>query len=458
MLVISWLKKIPRCFQGKYLTHPITLIVSLIIGITIGLSSPLLAHWIAPMGEIYLSLLKMCVLPIVLFSITLRIGQLVSQKDTSQYLQKIFFVFVGAGFFCSVVSVVMGNIASPTRGIKPETLTNLGILINEQKIKIAIPFYSQEITTNKSLFDDFFAQLIPDNIFAALANNQTLQVIVFSLIFGLALGLIRKESDQNYPIFDILDNLNSSFKKLMNSLVLLLPFGLCSLIAVQVSDTGFSAIQTMSKFFMVSIFLFLLIYGVVIFILCYQSKCSLYKVIVSLKEPTILALGTRSALASMPSALLVMSEDLDFRRQSSELIMPLTITIGRFGQIAYFTLASVAVAPIYIEKNPFNLGNLTLIILYSMLAGVASAGATGIANLDSLSIIWSPLSIPLEPFRTLLIAIDPLVEPFRTLATLLTGMAVTAVIADKNEKPIRSMSIEDSLELQNDQNSLENLS
>ena len=214
----------------------------------------------------------------------------------------------------------------------------------------------------------------------------------------------------------------------------------------------------MGKFFMVSILLFSIIYGVVIFVLCYQSKCSLYKVVLSLKEPVILALGTRSALASMPSALLVMSEYFNFRRQSSELIMPLTITIGRFGQIAYFTLASVAVAPIYIEKNPFNLGNLTLIILYSILAGVASAGATGIANLDSLSIIWSPLSIPLEPFRTLLIAIDPLVEPFRTLATLLTGMAVTAVIADKNEKPIITTSIEESLELPNDQNSLENMS
>lgn len=432
------LKRLPLFFKAKYLTNPVTLVSSLLIGILIGLFSPFLAMYIAPIGQIYLSLLKMCVLPIVLFSITLRIGQLVSQNDTNQYLKKIFIVFLGAGGLISFLSVIIGNIASPTRGIKPETLKDLGILVNEQKIKIAIPFYSQDISDSQSLVDNFFSQLIPDNIFAALANNNTLQVIIFSLIFGLALGFIHQKNEENTPVFAILDNLNSSFKKLMNSLVLLLPFGLCSLMAVQINNTGFSSIKTMGKFFIVSIIMFFIIYALGIITLCYCSKSSFKKVMIALKDPVILALGTRSALASMPSALSVMSDSLKFRRQSSELIMPLTITIGRFGQIAYFTLASIAVIPIYLTDEPFNIANMVLIILYSILAGVASAGATGIANLDSLSIIWSPLSIPLEPFRTLLIAVDPLVEPFRTLATLLTGMAVTAVIADKNEKPLKA--------------------
>ncbi len=445
MLVIDLLKKMPGFFQGKYLKHPVTLIASLSIGVIIGLFFPILAKMMAPIGQIYLSLLKMCVLPIVLFSITLRIGQLVSQQHTRQYLKKILFVFLGASILSSVISVIIGNIASSRIDIN-EKLKDLGILVNEEKISIAIPFYSPEPSSGKSLLDEFFVQLIPENIFASLANNQTLQVIVFSLIFGFSLGLICKETEGNYPIFDILDNLNSSFKKLMDSLVLLLPFGLCSLIAVQVSNTGLSPFKTMRTFFMISVVMFLIIYMAGIFVLFYQSKCSFKKVIIALKEPVILALGTRSALASMPSALLVMSDTLNFCPERSELIMPLTITIGRFGQIAYFTLASVFVAAIYIKENPFNLGNVTLIILYSILAGVASAGATGIANLDSLSIIWSPFSIPLEPVRTLLIAIDPLVEPFRTLGTLLTGMAVTAIIADQRVTTIKDLS--------NEQNSL----
>ncbi len=411
-----------------WLRNPWVLISSLVIGVSIGLLEPDFAALIAPFGQLYLLLLKMSVLPILVTVITISIGRLIQSSNIKSYIKRILSVFFLTQILVSVIGVVITFIWKPGKNLNQETLTNLGVLVNKSGIDLEIsingPLPPPEATLG---LDSFLFNLIPDNIFTALSEGETLKVLFFSIIFGLALGVQGKQV-KNEAIFDIFESIYQAFNKLINWLTLLLPFGMCSLLAFQISQTGLDVLFAMINFVLTGLATFMFIYVVFTIIIWQRSKTSLFQVFFAAKEPTILALATSNAFVCLPSAINSLTECLKFNRQTTDLIFPLTITIGRFGQIVYFSLASLFVVQLY--QTDLSWGGLIIIIMGSILAGMASSGATGIVTLATLSIVLQPLGLPLEAVLVLLIAIDPMMDPLRTLCNVHTGIVATAMIAD----------------------------
>ena len=158
-----------------------------------------------------------------------------------------------------------------------------------------------------------------------------------------------------------------------------------------------------------------------------QARKPLGQVFAATEEPTIVALATSSALATMPVAIVALTEKLGFDRRATDMVLPLAIAIGRFGQITYFVMASLFTVELY--DKAITPGLLVLVIVGSIMGGIASSGATGIVTLGTLAIVLQPLDIPLEASLVLFYAIDPFIDPIRTLCTLHTGMAATAVVS-----------------------------
>jgi Na+/H+-dicarboxylate symporter len=247
------------------------------------------------------------------------------------------------------------------------------------------------------------------------------------MIFGVSLGLVKAPTTA--ALFDTLDSLYRSFNQVIHWLTYLLPFGLCSLLADQLSQVGVEVLLSMVDFVVAAIATFALIYLICTLIIWRRSGVGLWPTVLALKDPTILSLATSSSLACLPAAITSLSENLKFNAQTTNLVTPLAITLCRFGSVIYFASATLFVMQLY--QRDLGLASLGIVIVGSILAGMATSGVTGILTLTMLGLVLDPLKLPLEAVLVLFIAIDPLMDPFRTLGIVHTGMAATALVAER---------------------------
>lgn len=413
-------------FSIEWLRSPWIVLLSVIAGVYIGTSFKSVATAIAPVGNLYLGLLKMCVLPILLSAISNSIGRLMQSHNAKQYVRRILIVFPSALLAVSCLSALIAAITGPGRNLSATTLANLGGLINQSSIDLEIslsgPIVAEETGPN---IGSFLINMVPENIFLALSEGQTLQVLIFAIVFGVSLGLVKTSSTN--ALFDTLDSIYRTFNQVIHWLTYLLPFGLCSLLAYQISRIGLDVLFSMVNFVVVMLGIFILVYILSTLVIFGRSRQPFWHVVKAIKDPTILALATTSSLACLPAAISSLSEELQFDRQTADLVTPLSITLCRFGSVVYFAAATLFVVQLY--QKPLTPGALLMVVVGSILAGMATSGVTGILTLTMLGLVLDPLKLPLDAVLVLFVAVDPIMDPFRTLSIVHTGMATTSMIA-----------------------------
>ncbi|MFG6094535.1 cation:dicarboxylase symporter family transporter [Leptothoe sp. ISB3NOV94-8A] len=412
----------------KWLRSPWAILISVALAIYVGTTHQEFAILLAPLGNFYLGLLKMCVLPILLAAITTSIGRLMQSSNAAQYIKRILVIFPLGLLSASGLTVILAAMMGPGRNLSTKTLESLGVLVNNSGIDLEMALTGPIPEESSRGMASFLISLVPENIFNALSQGETLKVLIFSIIVGISLGLIRDRVTE--PCFDILEAIYKTFNQLIDWLTMILPLGLFSLLAYQLSQQGLDVMLSMINFVIATLVTFLVIYVLSTIVVWQQSKMPIIKVLSALREPTILALATSSSLACLPSAIAQLTEALNFSRQTVNLVTPLSITLCRFGSVIYFALGSVFVMQLY--DKPIGPVSIMVVIVGSIFAGMATAGVTGILTLTMLGIVLEPLQLPLEAVLVLFVAIDPIMDPFRTLGIVHTGIATTAVIADKS--------------------------
>jgi len=330
-----------------------------------------------------------------------------------------------------MIAVIIATLLGPGRNLTTATLKTLGVLVNQSGVDLEMSLSGPLPTAETPNASVVIESLVPDNIFAALSEGQTLKVLLFSIIFGISLGLVKTQS--TVALFDILDSLYRAFNQVIHGLTYLLPFGLCSLLAFQLSQVGADVLLSMVNFVAVAIATFGLIYIISTLIIWRRANAPFWHILGALKDPTILALATSSSLACLPAAITSLSEELKFDDQTTHLVTPLAITLGRFGSVAYFASSTLFVTQLY--QRDLGPSGLIVVIIGSIFAGMATSGVTGVLTLTMLGLVLEPLKLPLEAVLVLFIAIDPLMDPLRTLGIVHTGMATTALIADLDPSP-----------------------
>ncbi|WP_017299050.1 dicarboxylate/amino acid:cation symporter [Nodosilinea nodulosa] len=426
-MVTSRKAYLPHQASIEWLRSPWAILISSGMGVFIGTAHPQVAVWIAPFGTLYLGLLKMCVLPILLSAITNSLGRLMQSHDARQYVQRIAVVFPLSLLTVSAIAVAIAALAGPGRDLSTETLQTLGVLVNQSGVDLEMALSGPLPEASTGSVTTLVDSMVPDNIFAALSEGQTLKVLLFAMIFGVSLGLVKAPTTA--ALFDTLDSLYQAFNKVIYGLTYLLPFGLCSLLAYQLSQVGVAVLLSMVDFVVVAIATFALIYLVSTLVIWRRSGLNFWPTLLALKDPTILSLATSSSLACLPAAITSLSDTLKFNPQTTNLVTPLAITLCRFGSVIYFASATLFVMQLY--QRDLGLAGLGIVIMGSILAGMATSGVTGVLTLTMLGLVLEPLKLPLEAVLVLFIAIDPLMDPFRTLGIVHTGMAVTTLIADQ---------------------------
>jgi len=419
-------------FKLEWLLSPWTILVSMSIGIAIGVFSKNTAAAIAPVGNIYLALLQMCILPILLSAVASSLGGLVRSKKTKGSIKHIVVVLATGLVLTSLIGVVCGLIGRPGQGLGEETMDVLGNLVHESESDIDLEMFffidMPDPDAGPSLVN-FLQEIIPPNVMASMTNGRNLQVLFFAVTLGIASGFIPKRKSDS--LLNLLEGIYLAFSKVISWAMYILPIGLCCLIAEQVSQIGVDILLAMTKFVAVFTVCCILIFVISTITIWQCSKRRLTEVLSGMKDTIIIALATRSSLATIPSALDAMHTKLGFDKTNTNLIVPLGITICRFGSIVYFAVATIFVAQLY--NAHLGVQGLFIALVGSILAGMATSGATGVLTLTMMLLVFEPLGLPFEAVLVLFIAIDPIVDPLRTLIIVYPACASSALISGQEQ-------------------------
>lgn len=401
------------------------------IGVLLGAYNKDLAALLAPYGKIYLSFLQMCILPVLLSAVGSSLGGLMKSKDTTGSLKRMAVVFAIVLTVTCVFGMAGGLIGRPGSGLNEETQSVLGNLINksESDLDLVMSFSGPNVATDETPeMMDFLTGIIPKNVAQSMAGGRNLQVLFFAIILGIAVGTIPKKQSDNLLI--ALDAIYLTFSKVIKWAMYILPFGLLCLLADQVANIGVDVLLAMTKFIAVFYIAALIFFIINLLVIWYHSDTSFLKVLLGLKEPIIIVLATRSSLATIPAALSALHDKLAFDKETTNLLVPLGVTIGRFGNVFFFAFSTIFIAQLY--DVSLGLQGLLIVFIGSIFGGMATSGATGVLTLSMMLIVLDPLGLPFEAVLVLFIAIDPIIDPMRSLLIVNTACTATTMIAETN--------------------------
>jgi proton glutamate symport protein len=411
----------------KKISAPYFLLISITLGIGLGMLAPEFSKSIEFIGRIYVDLLKLCVLPILFSAICISTAQLINIPDSRKLIFKLTFTLLATQFLVGALALAAGLVFQPGGGINEQTLASLGGQINVSGINYEIALNSPPKVDTENPFLNLISSTIPSNIFEALSESRSLQVVFFSILFGVSLGLMKASSSNR--ILLALEEVYTSFRMIIKWLTAILPLGLFSLISAQIAKTGFATIALMGKFVIITSVTLILIYIVNLVMLWVRSGQSFRTVLKSSREYSMITMATSNSSAGMPSAIYALTEKLKFDAQVVNAVLPISIIAFRYGVVTYFTLVTVFAAQLYSVPIGFNEG--LLIIIGSMFGAVASSGSAGVATLPALEIVFKPLALPLDSVLVLLIAIDPVLNPLRATTNISASMVGSSFIAPR---------------------------
>lgn len=416
----------------SFLLSPYSMLVGLISGILIGLFQTEWVPYIGPFGHIYLTALQMCIAPILLSAISLNIGRLIQSSLGGVYLKKIVVIMLLILLIISFVGLIAALGFKPGAELGHETLQKLGSVINKSTLAPDLDVllgkdYALKIAPESGIMK-FMNRLVTDNIFKSLSNGMNLQILFFAIVFGVALGNLSKEKSIHF--LEIIEAVYLSVTKIVNWLMYLLPFGLAGLLATQFSTVDIGVLFAMTKFVVIMISIYAFVFVIGSFVIAYYTGKKAWDAIMIIEKPILIALGTQSSLACIPSTISAMIRDFNLNKQVSSLLIPLGITMFRFGNVAYFAVASIFVMEIY--QVEMTTAYLVIVIFGSIFAGLATAGTSGILTISMLAIVLEPLNLPLDAVLVLFIVIDPILDPFRTLCNVHTNILGTVIIINND--------------------------
>lgn len=422
------IKNIASAFAGIF-TSTMANIFGMGLGVYIGLYYPVLGKSLGPYGDIYINLLKMCVFPIIIASIVLSVVSVRQSKDSTRVIKIIGSLAVLA-IVSSGIGVAVAFLVDPSVDFdmtKSPTLVNLVEMATQIKRGLLAPL---EPELQKG-FSVFLNKAFTDNIFGALSKNETFQVVVFSIIFAIALSRLgRKDQDAFSPL---LQTTLRVFQKIFAAFTVPLPLVVTCLVARDTTLVGRDTLMAMGGFigkYYIAVAVLFLVSQTIIML---RTHLGPFKTLRMLRVPLIISVATRNSVAAIPATIEALMKEFRFNPNIVEMVVPLGTFLGRFGYTLFFAFATIFVTQLYAM-------NLTLIdygfiAFLAIFAGISTAGLPGEVSLVMFAVTLEPLGVPVGTILVLFYAIDPLIQPFRTMGVVHTNCALVSLVSPSLVKP-----------------------
>ncbi|MHA4043638.1 dicarboxylate/amino acid:cation symporter [Bacillus cereus] len=393
----------------------IALFLGLVVGLTLNLaapsiSEPLNQYVFNPIGQLFIRLIKMLVVPVVFISIVLGAAGLGDPKQLGRIgLKSISFFLVTTAVAISI-AVTFALIIKPGAGgnFKTEGLKYEG-------------------AKTETSFVDTLLNIVPDNPAKAMADGNMLQIIAFAVLIGLGIAILGKRVQ---GIHSLLEQGNELMMYLVNLVMKLAPIGTFGLLASSVGKMGLAGVAAMFKY-MIVVMLVLIIHGVFVYggLLKILAKESIVRFFKHFGPVMAIGFSTSSSNASLPFAMKTAQDKLGVPKAISSFVQPLGATINMDGTAIMQGVATVFIAQVYGVE--LTLPQLAMVVLTAVLASIGTAGVPGV-GLVMLTMVLNQVNLPVEGIA-LIIGIDRILDMSRT-AVNISGDAICAMIVAKSEE------------------------
>jgi proton glutamate symport protein len=380
------------------------IVIAMLIGAALGHDWPSLAINLRVVAQIFLRLIKTIIAPLLF-------ATLVSGIAAHSDLKKVGRMGVKALIYFEVVTTLALVI-----GLAAINISKAGV-----GIQVAGPA-ADSLPAQKVTWQDTLLHTVPENIAKSVADGQILQVVVFSILFGIALALVREE--RRRPLVQLTESLAETMFKFTNIVMWFAPLGVGAAIAYTVGSTGMGILVNLAKLLAtLYVALFVFVFGVLLPI-ALVVRVPIRRFIGAAAEPVTIAFATANSEAALPRAMEAM-EALGVPRQTVAFIMPTGYSFNLDGSTLYLSLAAIFVAQA--AGIHMSLGQQLLLMFTLMLTSKGVAGVSRASIVILLGTVGS-FGLPVEPVFILL-GIDQLMDMARTSVNVLGNCLATVVIA-----------------------------
>lgn len=409
-----------------FLKSPKAIVLAFILSAIIAWYFPGIAHVLEKPGEMYMSLLQMCVMPLLMMSIIKAISNVVaiktSDKTTARFLLQYMIVTLSLVF----MSILLAEIFRTGYPIadNPDFLRLGSSGESSQPIYVGI---NDPLEKTQNIID-LIRSIFTSNIFVSLQSSLVLQVILFSVLVGSAAGFL--SGNQKEAFSTLIAAGDSIFKTIIGWITKFLPIGIICIFSIKFVNLSVEIF----RIFFASIVCFIgsmlcIILGLNVLI-AKKLNVGYFSIFSKMKNVIIISASTGSPIATMPTYMNTLMTEFGIDSNKVDLYIPLSIALFRFGNVYYFGFIAVLTAQIFaIPLGMYEYINLTLLVFFAGFAAVSS----GIVNIGLLSMILSPVGVPSSFAITLFAAIDPVIDSLRTAFTMYMHL-VCAIISLSDKK------------------------
>ena len=385
---------------------PTQMAIGMALGIVAGMIAPDMGSTFKPLGQLFINLIRMVVVPLVLCTIVAGSASVGDINKLGRVASKTLIYYFGTTAVAVVLGLVFANIFNPGEG--------LNIATEGLKAKSATP----------PKMVDVFLNIIPLNPIDAMGKGNMLQVIFFAMLFGFGLSAVGERGKTVYAFFD---GAAETMIKVTNMVMIYAPVGVFGLIAFTVANHGASVLLPLIKVIGV-MYVACLVHVLVCYLpLVRVSGITIGHFFKLLSAPLMIAFTTCSSAAALATNL-IQCQKLGASKPVASFSLPLGNTINMDGTAVYMGVVAIFVAEIYGIPMPFD--KQFQVLATGILASIGSVGVPG-AGLIMSTIVFTQVGIPLEGIA-IIAGIDRVMDMARTTMNVL-GDATGAIVVSKWE-------------------------
>ena len=387
-----------------------------VLGIVVGLIVGEPVTVLEPLGDLFLTLLQMIVLPIIIFTLVGAMKELTPSK-----LGKVGGQTVGIYVLTTAVAIVIG--------------LTFAYLLNPG-VGLELPVDAEIQAEEAPALVEVFMGIFPSNIFESLAEGDVLPVLFFAIVFGVGLSFVREtvEDETAQKGVDTIFNIMEAGAQVMFKIVWgVLEYGVIgvfALLAVAFAEAGPGAILSFGMLILTMTLAvathIILIYLVIIMAMFVRSSPANF--LRGAKDAMLTSFATRSSGGTLPVTMKCAGKDLKIDESVFGFSLPLGATINMDGTAMYQGVAAVFAANLI--GQTLTIGEAVTVVVTATLASVGTAGVPG-AGLIMLTIVLQSLGLPLEVVA-FVAGIDPILDRLRTMNNVTGDLAVTTLVAKLN--------------------------
>ena len=390
-----------------YTTLYFKVLLGLVLGVVVGFVKPDFGVELKPLGDGFINLIKMIITPVIFCTVAVGIAGMESLKTVGRVGGKTLLYFEVVTTLALIIGLVVVNLIQPGAGINADPAT-----LDAGKYAAAKAQTTME----------FLMGIIPNSVVGAFAQGNLLQVLLFSVLFGVSLSAM---GEKGKPILATLERFGHALLGVVNIVMKLAPIGAFGAIAFTIGKYGIGTLAQLGKLVACLYLTSGLFIVVVLGLISWFSGISLWRLVCYIKEEIFIVLGTASTESVLPR-MMEKLEALGCRKSIVGLVLPTGYSFNLDGAAIYLTMASMFIAQAM--NIDLSLGQQLGLLAILLLTSKGGAGVAG-AALIALAATLSATSIIPVAGMALVIGIDRILNEVRAVTNLIGNCVATVAIA-----------------------------